>query len=181
MWVQTLVLRTVRKLVGWNGRRRRWSEEEKLSIVAEVRGWYRRPRAAMAFRRRCCLLGAALIVTGHLRWRGAACNFAAHVFERKLLSLRRLHFAKALRGPTRAVSPMYFPPKERSRRASILSSMRARSKIWAWFPADSFEVEADRWITTAERRRRNGPSAKLRYQPIDCNLWFGPSRLSFSV
>src|SRR5262249_17730712 len=53
--------------------------------------------------------------------------------------------------------------------------------IWAWLPADSFEVEADRWITTAERRRRNGPSAKLRYQPIDCNSWFGPSRLSFSV
>ena len=38
------------------------------SRVLAVRGWYRRPRAAMAFRRRCCLLGAALIVTGRLRW-----------------------------------------------------------------------------------------------------------------
>src|SRR5437899_1346572 len=51
----------------------------------------------------------------------------------------------------------------------------------AWFPVDSFEVEADRWITTAEHRRRNGPSAKLMYQPVDCTWWFGPSRLSFSV
>src|SRR5215471_11894276 len=184
MWVQTLVLRTVRKLVGWNGRRRRWSEQEKLSIVAEVRGGIVDRAPPWHFD------VAVVYLAPHLSLRdiggGAAPPAISqrdsdHVFERKLLSLRRLHFAKALRGPTRAVSPMYFPPKERSRRASILSSMRARSKIWAWFPADSFEVEADRWITTAERRRRNGPSAKLRYQPIDCNLWFGPSRLSFSV
>src|SRR5215831_20920774 len=93
-------------------RRRRWSEEEKLSIVAEVRGWYRRPRAAMAFRRRCCLLGAALIVTdicGGAAPPAISQRDSDHVFEHKLLRLRRLHFAKVLRGPTRAVSPMYFP------------------------------------------------------------------------
>jgi hypothetical protein len=31
---------------------------------------------------------------------------------------------------------------------------------------DSFEVEANKWITPAEHRRRNGPPAKLMYQPM---------------
>src|SRR5262249_31386520 len=151
------------------GRRRRWSEEEKLSIVAEVRGWDRRPRAAMAFRRRCWLLGAALIVTGHLRGGGPACNFAAPhrpVCPTEAIELTSIAFRKGLARSNEGCVPNVLPPKDRSRRASILSSMRARSKIWAWFPADSFEVETDRWITIAEHRRRNGSSAKLRYQPI---------------
>ena len=61
------------------------------SRVLAVRGWYRRPRAAMAFRRRCCLLGAALIVTGRLRWRGAACSFAAR--QRPCIRAQAIEFA----------------------------------------------------------------------------------------
>src|SRR5215831_11964464 len=108
------------------GRRRRWSEEEKLSIVAEVRGWYRRPRAAMAFRRRCCLLGAALIVTGHLRWRGAACNFAARqrpCIRAQAIEVASIAFRKGLARSNEGCVPNVLPPKDRSRRASILSSM----------------------------------------------------------
>jgi hypothetical protein len=99
------------KSVGWKcgyGRRRRWFEEEKLKIVAES---FSGPRLVSSTARLPLHFDVAVVYSAQ-HYRYGACSSlrdSDHVFEHKLLSLRRLHFAKSLARSNEAVPPMYFP------------------------------------------------------------------------
>src|SRR5215472_8198753 len=95
----------------------------------------------MAFRRRCYLFGAALIVTRRLRWRGAACSFAARqrpCIRAQAIEFASIAFRKGLARSNEGCIPNVLPLRTGpAARQFCHKCAYGRKSAPAWLPADS--------------------------------------------